>query len=100
MDTEVLRSMGLEILRVAPVICGLLLGFRFLFYNEEEWNLDGVYRRLRGGKHWRARLSKGDLIPVNPMFTRVAGILLLGGVILYVPVFYEEEVQALLQWIP
>jgi len=100
MDTETLRAMALEVLRVAPVICGVLLGFRYLFYNVEEWNLDRVYCRLRWGKQWRLKVSRGDVLPVNPWFTRLGGLLLLGGVFAYVPLVYGEDMAALLRAIP
>ena len=88
MDTEALRGIAREILRVAPVICGLLLGIRYLFYNPEEWNLDRVYCRLRWGRKWRLKVSNGDVLPVNPWFTRIGGLLLLAGVFVYVPLVY------------
>ena len=100
MDTETLQAMALEVLRVAPVICGVLLGFRYLFYNVEEWNLDRVYCRLRWGKQWRLKVSRGDVVPVNPWFTRLGGLLLLGGVFAYVPLVYGEDLAALLRAIP
>jgi hypothetical protein len=83
----------MEILRVAPIIIGLLLGLRFLFYNEEEWNLDRLYRRIRWGRKWKSLLAGGAVLPVNPWFTRIAGFLLLGGVIYYALAAYEVEAQ-------
>jgi sirohydrochlorin ferrochelatase len=100
MDSQALLSLGGEILRVAPAVCGLMIGLRFLFYNEEEWNLDGVYRRLRGGRKWRIRLSRGEWIPVSPWFTRIAGLLLLAAVIVYGLLVYGVGVQAWLPSIP
>ena len=100
MNQDSLLAMSLEIFRIAPAVCGLIIGLRFLSYNPEEWNLDRLYRRLRYGRRWRMRLSQGDLLPVSPLFTRLGGLVLLAGVGIYLFFAYEPAREAVQKALP
>lgn len=121
MEIKALSLMAMESLRVAPAILGLLVGIRFVFYDEEGWNLDRIYRRLRdrrkcrrrrmaqwprystspGRLHGRRRPrrgpSAGAVVSVSPWFTRWAGLVLLGGATAYATLVYGSVWEGLLQ---